>query len=69
MFSIQTTLPVGPQLELHTRILNRKSQGRDRRTFYTSSTAQGGGRSFKIGYQKERFILVNQEWQSEPTDE
>ena len=33
----------------------------------TSSTAQGGGRSFKIG-NPERLAVVNQKWQSEPTD-
>ena len=33
----------------------------------TSSTAQGGGRSFKTG-NPERLAVVNQKWQSEPTD-
>ena len=33
----------------HTRTCKRISTDRQRRTFYTSSTAQGGGGSFRIG--------------------
>ena len=36
--------------------------------FITSSTAQGGGGSFKIGNLWERLVVVNQGWQSEATD-
>ena len=36
---------------------------------YTSSTAQGGGGSFKNRKpNKERLVLVNHRWQSESTD-
>ena len=31
-------------------------------------TAQGGGGSFRIGNIYERLVLVNDGWQSEPTD-
>ena len=34
----------------------------------TSSTAQGGGGSFKLGNLEERLVVVNQGWQSEATD-
>ena len=33
----------------------------------TSSTAQGGGGSFKLGNLSERLVAVNHGWQSEPT--
>ena len=36
--------------------------------FDTSSTAQGGGGSFKIGNLQERLVVVNHGWQSEGTD-
>ena len=35
---------------------------------YTSSTAQGGGGSFRIGNLEERLVVVNHGWQSEATD-
>ena len=35
---------------------------------YTSSTAQGGGGSFRIGTSWERLLVVNHEWQRESTD-
>ena len=35
---------------------------------YTSSTAQGGGGSFKIRNLWERLVVVNHGWQSESTD-
>ena len=34
----------------------------------TSSTAQSGGGSFKIGNIKERLVCVNDGWQSKSTD-
>ena len=36
--------------------------------FDTSSTAQGGGGSFRIGTLWERLVVVNHGWQSESTD-
>ena len=35
---------------------------------HTSSTAQGGGGSFKNRKPIERLVVVNQGWQSESTD-
>ena len=35
---------------------------------YTSSTAQGGGGSFRIGNLWETLVVVNHGWQSESTD-
>ena len=35
---------------------------------YTSSTAQGGGGSFRIGNLQETLVVVNHGWQSELTD-
>ena len=36
---------------------------------YTSSTAQGGGGSFKTGNLSKRFVVVSHDrWQSEDTD-
>ena len=35
---------------------------------YTSSTAQGGGGSFRRGNLQERLVVVNHGWQSESTD-
>ena len=35
---------------------------------YTSSTAQGGGGSFRIGNLYESLVVVNHGWQSESTD-
>ena len=34
----------------------------------TSSTAQAGGGSFKIGNLEERLVVANHGWQSEATD-
>ena len=34
----------------------------------TSTTAQGGGGSFRIGNLEERLVVVNHGWQSESTD-
>ena len=36
--------------------------------WHASSTAQGGGGSFRIGTLQERLVVVNHGWQSESTD-
>ena len=36
--------------------------------YFVSTTGQGGGGSFRIGYLYESFVVVNHGWQSESTD-
>ena len=53
-----------------TEFIHHKTSGYHKATgaLCTSSTAQGSGGSFTIGNLKERLVVVNHGWQSEPPD-